>query len=154
MALIRECYAAFGPTLAAEKLAECHVLRLAKEMARRIMTEAGLWIPRRQVYQPRNHRACLGELIQTDGSGHSWFEDRASACALLVYVDDATSRLMQLYFTQAETTFSYFTATHTYPERHGKPVAFYSDKANVFRDNQKQAKVDRFICNLAERYMS
>ena len=62
----------FGPTLAAEKLAECHGLRLAKETVRRIMINAGLWTPSRQrppkVYQPRNRRACLGELIQIDGS--------------------------------------------------------------------------------------
>ncbi|BEU21472.1 hypothetical protein PBP221_16120 [Paraburkholderia sp. 22B1P] len=66
------------------------------------MTEAGLWIPRRQrppkIYQPRARRACLCELIQIDGSDHRWFEDRAPACTLLVYVDDATSRLMALHF--------------------------------------------------------
>ncbi|MBM2770708.1 ISNCY family transposase, partial [Burkholderia anthina] len=104
---------------------------------RRLMTDAGLWIPRRQrppkVYQPRARRACLGELIQIDGSDHRWFEERAPACTLLVYVDDATSRLMMLHFTQTESTFSYFEATRTYLERHGKPVAFYSDKYSVFR---------------------
>ncbi|WP_322090373.1 ISNCY family transposase, partial [Burkholderia cenocepacia] len=49
-------------------------------------------------------------------------------------VDDATSRLMMLHFTQTESTFSYFEATRTYIERHGKPGAFYSDKASVFRN--------------------
>ena len=39
-------------------------------------------------------RACLGELIQIDGCDHRWFEERAPACTALVYVDDATSRLM------------------------------------------------------------
>ncbi|WP_176055666.1 ISNCY family transposase, partial [Paraburkholderia caribensis] len=78
-------------------------------------------------------RACLGELVQIDGSDHRWFEDRAPACTLLVYVDDATSRLMQLHFTATESTFSYFEATRAYLERHGKPVAFYSDRASVFR---------------------
>lgn len=76
--------------------------RLTKETVRQLMTEAGLWIPRRQrppkIYQPRARRACLGELIQIDGSDHRWFEDRVPACTLLVYVDDATSRLMALHF--------------------------------------------------------
>nr|WP_230946192.1 ISNCY family transposase [Burkholderia cepacia] len=137
LSLIRERYADFGPTLACEKLWECHGLQLSKETVRRLMTDAGLWIPRRQrppkVYQPRARRACLGELIQIDGSDHRWFEERAPACTLLVYVDDATSRLMMLHFTQTESTFSYFEATRTYLERHGKPVAFYSDKYSVFR---------------------
>jgi transposase len=140
MALVRERYADFGPTLACEKLAECHGIRLAKETVRRWMRDAGLWIPRRQrppkVYQPRARRACLGELVQIDGSDHRWFEERAPPCTLLVYVDDATSRLMTLHFTATESTFSYFEATRAYLQRYGKPVAFYSDKASVFRSSQ------------------
>jgi transposase len=137
LAIVRERYADFGPTLAAEKLRECHGLVLSKETVRKLMTDAGLWVPRAQrppkVYQPRARRACLGELIQIDGSDHRWFEERAPACTLLVYVDDATSRLMHLHFTATESTFSYFEATRAYLERHGKPVALYSDKASVFR---------------------
>ncbi|SIT51024.1 transposase [Paraburkholderia piptadeniae] len=105
---------------------------------RRLMTDAGLWVPRRQrppkVYQPRARRACLGELVQIDGSEHAWFEQHAPQCTLLVYVDDATSRLMHLHFTASESTFSYFEATRAYIERYGKPGAFYSDKASVFRN--------------------
>ncbi|WP_321907002.1 ISNCY family transposase [Burkholderia cenocepacia] len=138
LTIIRDRYADFGPTLACEKLRECHGIQLAKETVRRLMTEAGLWVPRRQrppkVYQPRARRACLGELIQIDGSDHRWFEERAAACTLLVYVDDATSRLMMLHFTQTESTFSYFEATRAYIECHGKPGAFYSDKYSVFRN--------------------
>jgi transposase len=137
LALIHERYADFGPTLACEKLRECHGLTLSKETVRHLMTEAGLWVPRRQrppkVYQPRQRRSCVGELIQIDGCEHRWFEDRAPQCTLLVYVDDATSRLMQMHFTQTESTFSYFEATRAYIERYGKPLAFYSDKASVFR---------------------
>lgn len=137
LTIIRERYADFGPTLACEKLWECHGIRLAKETVCKLMTDAGLWIPRRQrppkVYQPRARRACLGELVQIDGSEHRWFEARAPQCMLLVYVDDATSRLMMLHFTATESTFRYFEATRAYLERHGKPVAFYSDKASVFR---------------------
>jgi len=140
LTIIRERYADFGPTLACEKLRECHGIRLSKETVRCLMTEAGLWIPRRQcppkIHQPRARRACLGELVQIDGSDHRWFEDRAPACTLLVYVDDATSRLMALHFTATESTFSYFEATRAYLEHFGKPVALYSDKASVFRSTR------------------
>jgi len=136
--IIRERYADFGPTLAREKLVECHGIRLAKETVRQLMIDAALWVPRRQrppkVHQPRTRRSCLGELIQIDGCEHRWFEDRAPQCTLLVYVDDATSRLMLLHFTRSESTFSYFEATRAYIERHGKPSAFYSDKFTVFRN--------------------
>ncbi|CAG4925593.1 ISNCY family transposase ISBcen27 [Paraburkholderia gardini] len=59
--------------------------------------------------------------------------ERASACTLPVYVDDATNRLMRQHFTASESTFSYFEATRAYIEQHGKPVALYSDKVSVFR---------------------
>jgi transposase len=135
--LIRERYADFGPTLAAEKLEECHGVVLSKETVRALMVATGLWTPRKQrapqIHQPRNRRSCLGELIQIDGSDHAWFEDRAPACTLLVFIDDATSRLMQLHFVPTESAFAYFEATRSYLEQHGKPVAFYSDKAAIFR---------------------
>ncbi|MCL2871655.1 MAG: helix-turn-helix domain-containing protein, partial [Betaproteobacteria bacterium] len=74
--LIREHYLDFGPTLAHEKLVEAHGLHIGQETVRRIMIRSGLWIPRKsrppKIYQPRNRRACLGELIQIDGSDHRW----------------------------------------------------------------------------------
>jgi len=140
MRILRESYADFGPTLAAEKLSERHQIVLAKETVRRIQIAAGLWVPRKlrpvKIQQPRLRRACLGELIQIDGCEHRWFEDRAPACTALVYVDDATSRLMHVHFTGAESTFAYFEATREYLNRHGKPLAFYSDKASIFRVNR------------------
>lgn len=141
--IIRDNYPDFGPTLASEKLAEYHQLFLSKETVRQIMIRSGIWIPRKmrppKIHQPRYRRACLGELIQIDGSDHHWFEDRAPACTLLVYVDDATSRLMHLHFTRYKSTLSYFVATRQYIEKHGKPMAFYSDKASVFHVNKKNA---------------
>jgi hypothetical protein len=140
--LVRDSYADFGPTLAAEKLRERHGIDISSACVRRIMIDAGFWVPRKlrppKVHQPRNRRACLGELVQIDGSDHHWFEDRAAACTLLVYVDDATGRLMQLLFVPTESTPAYFAATRAYIERHGKPMAFYSDKAGVFRVNRQE----------------
>jgi hypothetical protein len=77
--------------------------------------------------------------VQIDGSEHRWFEDRGEMCTLLAFVDDATSRLMQLRFVASESAFDYFRATQDYLEAHGKPVAFYSDKHGIFRVNAKDA---------------
>lgn len=137
--LLRALYYDFGPTLAHEKLWEEHGLRLSVESVRRLMIAEGLWQPRRTrkavIHQLRERRACLGELIQIDGSPHDWFEGRAPKCVLLVMVDDATSRLMQLSFVESETTFHYFAAVRAYFALFGKPRAFYSDKFSVFRVN-------------------
>jgi hypothetical protein len=143
LALVRQHYPDFGPTFAAEKLASCQGLGLGVETLRQWMIADGLWIDRRHrqasPHQPRRRRECLGELVQIDGSEHAWFEGRGETCTLLAFVDDATSRLMQLRFVASESAFDYFRATRAYLEAHGKPVAFYSDKHGIFRVNAKDA---------------
>ncbi|MEZ5768123.1 MAG: ISNCY family transposase [Paracoccaceae bacterium] len=142
LALIKESYADFGPTLAAEMLADHHGVTVSRETLRKWMIEDGLWLSRaqrRRFHQPRLRRDCQGELVQIDGSDHHWFEDRAPACTLLVFIDDATSRLMHLEFVASESTFSYFGALERYLAAHGRPVAFYSDKHSVFRLARQEA---------------
>ncbi len=134
--MIRTHYADFGPTLATEALAERHAIHVGRETLRRWMMADGMWLSRKQrktFHQPRLRRESYGELVQIDGSEHRWFEDRAEPCTLLVFVDDATSKLMQLRFVPSESTESYFQALRGYLQNHGYPVAFYSDKYSVFR---------------------
>ena len=142
--LIRCHYSDFGPTLATEKLAERHHINLSVETVRNWMTADGLWRPhsrrRPRVYQPRYRRDCLGELVQIDGSHHDWFEARAPKCCLLVFMDDATGRLMHLRFCDSENAFDYMMATRQYIDKHGKPVAFYSDKHAVFKVNGQESR--------------
>ncbi len=138
--LLHSLYADFGPTFAHEKLVEKHDLKLSSGSVRQIMIRENLWIPRKAkkivAHQMRERRACVGELVQIDGSPHRWFEDRAPACTLLVFIDDATGKLGELRFVKSESFFSYAEASRGYIERHGKPVAFYSDKHGIFRVNQ------------------
>jgi len=141
--LVRERYADFGPTLAAEKLLELHGLPLGVETLRQWMIADGLWLRRKdrrqRVFQPRPRRACLGELVQIDGSEHWWFEGRGPQCTLLVFIDDATSRLMELRLVETEAAFGYFQSTRAYLAAHGKPVTFYSDKHSIFRISKADA---------------
>lgn len=139
LTLVRQDYSDFGPTLAAEKLRERHDIVVSVETLRKWMTADGLWVPyirrKPRVYQPRNRRDCLGELIQIDGSPHDWFEGRAPKCCLLVFIDDATGQLMHLRFGETESAFDYMLATREYIDKHGKPLVFYSDKHGIFRVN-------------------
>jgi hypothetical protein len=106
------------------------------------------------VHQPRNQRGCVGELIQIDGSEHYWFDDRGPPCALLVYIDDATGRLMHLKFVETESTFDYFRFTREYLEAYGKPVAFCANKHAVFRVNGKGAVEGDGMTQLGGRCIS
>ena len=140
--LIKEKYEDFGPTLAHEKLTEVHHLQLSRESIRRIMIEEGVWKPKRAkaptAHQMRERRACFGELVQIDGSDYAWFEERGPRCTLLVFIDDATGQLLELWFVPHESFFGYAVAARHYFERYGKPVAFYSDKHGIFHVNAEQ----------------
>ena len=140
---IGEHYSDFGPTLAAEKLSECHDIHLSVESIRQIMIAAGFWKPRKGaaicVHPMRERRSKLGELVQIDGSPHDWFEGRSDRCTLLVFIDDATGKLLQLRFEPTETTLGYMHTLHDHIVAHGLPVALYSDKHSIFRINAKGA---------------
>ncbi len=136
--LIRERYGDFGPTLAREMLAERHGQVFSVETTRTLMREAGLWRAKRRsvrFHPPRARRPRLGELVQIDGSPHDWFEGRAPRCTLLVFVDDATSRIQAARFVAAETTVAYLDLVGEHIGRHGLPQAFYSDRHSIFRVN-------------------
>lgn len=144
--LIGTHYRDFGPTLACEKLAELHGLRLSVESTRQLMIKAGYWHARKGgtvcAHPMRERRARFGEMIQIDGSPHDWFEGRGDYCTLLVFIDDATGRLTQLRFAPTETTLGYMHVLHDHILAHGVPVVLYSDKHSIFRINAKDADPD------------
>jgi hypothetical protein len=139
--IVQHYYADFGPTFAAEKLLGLNKITINKETLRQWMNEWGLWKanPRKvlKLQQGRVRRPSFGELIQIDGSHHDWFEGRGDKCCLLVFIDDATSRIVGLRFEEEETTAGYFTLCRSTLETYGRPLAYYSDKFGVFRVNQK-----------------
>ena len=138
--VVEQCYSDFGPSFAAEKLLSLNELTVNKETLRQWMSEWGLWKskPRKvlKLQQSRTRRSSFGELIQIDGSHHDWFEGLRASCCLLVFIDDATSRIVGLRFEEEETSAGYFTLCRLYLETYGRPLAFYSDKFSVFRVNQ------------------
>lgn len=147
--VLKTKYQGFGPTLAHEKLVEKEKLKLSKESVRKLMIAEQLWKARKAkkvtVHQLRERRACFGELVQIDGSPHDWFEGRAQACVLLVFIDDATGQLLQLRFVDCESFLNYAQAAEGYFRQYGKPVAFYSDKHGIFRVNQPSAGTGQAI---------
>jgi transposase len=142
--LLKDKYPDFGPTLAAEKLLELEGIKVSVETIRQMQVQLGLWKPKgrraKRVFQVRERRSRFGELIQIDGSPHDWFEGRAPRCTLIVFIDDATSRLTALRFAPAETTRAYLETLREHVLAHGRPLAFYSDRHGIFRVNAKDSK--------------
>jgi transposase len=138
LSLYREHYGDFGPTLAAEYLAERHGLKLSRETVRKELVKAGIWKakPRRvrkaHVWRPR--RSMRGELLQWDTSTHDWLEGRGEKLYLISLIDDATSELFAR-FARSESTRSNLELLRQYLERNGRPAAVYTDKAGHFQVN-------------------
>src|SRR5271157_4426048 len=139
--LLRDKYPDFGPTLAVEKLLEREGIVVSAETVRQLQIARGLWRPKKRrqkrIFQLRERRPRFGELIQIDGSPHAWFEDRGPRCTLIVFIDDATSRLTALHFAPSETTRAYLATLRSHVLAHGCPLAFYSDRHGIFRVNAK-----------------
>ncbi len=144
LSLIQEHFYDYGPTLAAEKLAEYFGIRVSKETVHQWMIQDNLWKPHfkhlHKSHPSRPRRPFLGELVQVDGSHHHWFENRGAKACLLVFIDDATGKLLHLRFAPGETTIDYLTMLKEYVLEQGVPRAMYFDKHNVFHINQKTAQ--------------
>lgn len=136
LALVREQYEDFGPTLAQEKLYEYHRIKISVETLRTWMIQSHLWVPRKsrkKTHLPRKRRECFGELIQADGSHHHWFGDELPPVNATVMIDDATGTLTALVFSQGETLNSYFLALEQQITKWGIPRALYTDRYAVFK---------------------
>src|SRR5215203_1820493 len=101
----------------------------------KLIMEEGLWIPgkRKSKYRKwRERKKVFGMLIQLDGSPHDWFEGRGPKCTLLVFIDDATSKIVWLEFAESESFQAVASATKKYLEKYGRPLFFYVDFGSVF----------------------
>ena len=135
MKLHQERYADFGPTLACEKLAE-DGLELSPDTLTALLKARGLWQRKRRRgrhRKRRERRACLGSLVQMDGSHHDWFEGRCGKCVLMVMIDDATSRTYARLY-PAESMDAAFDVFGRWARRQGLPRSLYVDRHSIYRD--------------------
>src|SRR6266704_1201862 len=132
---VRQRYADFGPTLAAEHLAQ-EGLPVSRETLRKWMTQAACWRPRTQRVKAvnvwRERRASFGELVMQDSSPFRWLEDRGPACQLIALIDDAT-RWIWARFHKHDTTEENLRTLGGWLRRYGRPLAHYTDKNSIFR---------------------
>jgi len=141
--LSADVYQGFGPALAAEYLGKRHGIEASKETVRQWMMRGKLWHANEQkvnavhVWRPRRSR--LGELVQWDTSEHDWLEGRGEKLYLIAMIDDATSRMFAR-FVRHDTTAENMKLLWSYLEKYGRPLAFYTDKASMFRTAEKRKR--------------
>lgn len=141
--ILKNKYADFKPTFAAEKLRANHRIQRDPKTIRQIMIEEDLWKPRRkkqgEYHAWRQRKACFGEMEQFDGSYHRWVEDRGPEWCLLACIDDATGTPTKAKFDFNEGLFPVFKFWKEYIEQHGKPQSIYLDKFSTYKMNQRTA---------------
>jgi transposase len=142
--IYRKDFVDFGPTFAAEKLAE-RGLEVSPDALRRWLLAEGLWQPQRRRQQHRSRRprrACFGELVQMDTSIHEWSEGRGEDMVLIHMIDDATSRLLARFY-DADTVVNHFDLLQRWLQAYGRPLALYTDRHSIFEaQNKGQARPD------------
>jgi hypothetical protein len=144
--LIQEKYSDFGPTLAAEKLCEHHLITVSRETLRKWMTQIHLWVPRtkkRKIHQLRMPKEQFGEMSQVDTSHHDWFENN-NPCGLLISIDDATSAIVAARFETSESLNGYYQLLQQQIEEFGRPLSMYSDRFAVFETSLKKENLTQF----------
>jgi hypothetical protein len=136
-------YRGFGPTLACEHLADKHGIEVSKETVRQWMMAGKLWQGKKQpvtvVHGWRPRRSRFGELVQWDTSEHDWLEGRGEKLYLIAMIDDATSRLFAR-FVRHDSSEENMRLLWSYLEKFGRPLAFYTDKASMFRTAEKRKR--------------
>jgi hypothetical protein len=125
----------FGPTLAAEHLAEEDGIVMDHETLRRWMLAERLWSrqrKRKKHCRRRERKSHFGELVQLDGSFHDWLEKRGPRGCLMDMVDDATSET-QARLGKEETIWAAVGVLRAWIEKYGVPGALYTDWKNVYK---------------------
>jgi hypothetical protein len=133
----------FGPTLAAEHLAEEYDLVVHHETLRRWMLADGQWSRVRRAAahrQRRERKAHFGELVQLDGSSEAWLEDRGPTACLMDLVDDATGTGL-LRFEPQETIWGAVRSLRAWIAAYGIPLALYTDWKNVYVRKPTDAEI-------------
>ena len=129
----------FGPVFAREKLEQIYGMELGKTTVRKLMIGTQLWEVSRRGKRHRSwreRRPRAGMMVQLDGSPHDWLEGRGPRCTLIIYIDDADSRVSYGEFVDEEDTFNLMHTTKIYLLQKGRPGTLYVDKDSIYNVNR------------------
>jgi transposase len=148
--LARGKYQGFNDHHLTEKLKEQEQIDLSREKVRRILRAEGIASPRKRRgikhRSRRERRASEGMMLQVDGSPHDWLQGRGPPLCLIGAIDDATNKVMGAFFTQAESSWGYFTLFSDTFRQYGLPQSIYSDCHSVFWTD-REATIDEQLLN-------
>jgi hypothetical protein len=144
VSLYQSEFLGYKPTFFTERLAAEYTIDISKESVRNILIDYDLWTPKQKKNKHRTKRErkhYAGELVQLDGSVHQWFPGDAGYCVLMLYIDDATSRVFARFYTY-EGTIPAMDSFRRYISKYGIPLALYTDRHSTYKNNNKTLSIE------------
>jgi len=144
LALFKDKYPDFGPTLASEKLFERDKIKVNDETLRLWLIEGNIPYKKRKKRphrQWRQRKSRYGQMVQMDGSEHDWLEGRGPYCILMGYIDDATGKPFGRFY-EYEGTIPAMDSFKRYIKKHGIPLSVYLDKHTTYKSTGKPSIED------------
>lgn len=142
--IYRKDFSGYKPTFFTEKLHEEFNIIVSKESVRLILADHNLWIIQKKKIKHRTKRPrkqYCGELVQMDGSVHQWFDGFEGRCVLMLYIDDASSKVYARFYPY-EGTIPAMDSFRRYIQRYGIPMTIYSDCHGTYKNNNKKLSIE------------
>lgn len=139
LTLSEERYCQFNDSHFTEMLAEREGISLSRETVRKIRREDGIK-PKtkrraRKHHKRRPRKAQEGLMMLWDGSPHRWFGPDVSPCCAMAAIDDATGKVVGLFFTEVECSWAYLELLRRVVTNHGIPASIYQDRHSSLKRN-------------------
>ena len=139
--LIKKQFRDYNTLHLCQELKEQFGIRISYASLYRIRQQAHLASPRtRRAPRHRLRRVpelMAGDMLQADGSDHTWLEDRGPRLTLIAFIDDATCEIVAATFREEEDTAGYMLALRDICLTHGLPLAVYADRHTIFQSPAK-----------------
>ena len=138
LTLSQEKYSGFNDSHFTEQLPG-EGIEISRETVRRIRREAGIAPKRkrkaRKHHKRRPRKTSEGLMMIWDGSPHRWLGPDESACCLMAGIDDATGKVLGLFFCEHECSWGYFVLLMQVLKRWGVPCSVHQDKHSALKRN-------------------
>lgn len=126
-------------------LARKHDIALARPTLDRILRKHGVRLTRRlrrtTARKRRERSPAEGMLVLIDASPHAWLEERGPRLTLVGAIDDATGKVLYLFFQHTENLQGYLRMLRGLFLEYGIPIALYHDRHTIFR-SPKEATIE------------
>jgi len=146
LALSKERYAQFNDSHFTEMLTKREDIGLSRETIRKIRREEGIK-PKtrrraRKHHKRRPRKVSEGLMMLWDGSPHRWFGPDVEPCCAMAAIDDATGKLVGLFFTEVECSWAYLELLRRVITNHGIPASIYQDRHSSLKRNDDSWSID------------